>query len=505
MAIEYNKTVASDESRFNLTSWLVLGLGVLLTGLAVVVTLYRLTLPWDGWSFTRDATGSGQRLVFYEKLVAGASPLRKGDVLLAVQGQPFEDMLARALTFNPQRPPTWTEGGTSRYTVLRGGEQINLIVPLVRLTPQQALSGIARSWSMDPSVLPALLISLFVFLVRPRSPASRSLFILSACFFASNGISQAVTGSNILGVADLFYREAFWPGQFFSNLLWPFIIAPVYVRLFISFPVPKKTLVSRRRLTLLILYGFMPVLTLLAIASNPGEPLGFWRTWSAFSLLDFVLALVIAILSAGHTLLSTHDATQRAQIRWVALGTIITSIGALSGGVLASLGFLGQDLLLDLFASRLLFLAFPLSIAIAVLRYRLFEIDVIIRRTLIYGALTTILALLYFASVIVLQQAFENTTGRQQSELVTVISTLGIAALFVPLRQWVQNGIDKRFYRRKYDAARILALFGARVSDQVDLERLSDELLVAVDETVQPKHTSLWLRPANRQEYGTEL
>jgi hypothetical protein len=502
MAIEL-KTVANDESRFDLTGWMVLGLGVLITGLAVIVTLYRLTLPWDGWSFTRDATGSGQRLIFYEKLVAGASPLQRGDVLLAVQGQPFEEMLARALTFNPQRPPTWTEGRTSRYTVLRGGEQINLIVPLVRLTPQQVLSAIARSWLMDPSILPALLISLFVFLMRPRSPAARLLFILSACNFASNGISQAVTGSNILNVADLFYREAFWPGQFFSNLLWPFVIAPVYVRLFISFPVPKKTLVSRRRLTLLILYSFMPVLSLFAIATNPGEPLGFWRTWSAFSLLDFVLSLMIAILSAGHTLLTTHDATHRAQIRWVALGTIITSIGALSGGVLASLGVLGQDLMVDLFASRLLSLAFPLSIAIAVLRYRLFEIDVIIRRTIIYGVLTTILALLYFASIIVLQMAFENTTGHAQSELVTVISTLGIAALFVPLRRWVQNGIDKRFFRRKYDAARTLALFGARVSDQVDLERLSHELLVAVDETVQPEHISLWLRPANRRVNGS--
>ncbi len=498
-AIKVNRTAADSESRFTLTSWVVLGLVTLIVSLALIETIYRLTLPWDGWSFTRDATGTGQRLIFYEKLVAGASPLQKGDVLLAVQGQSFEEILTRALTLNPQRPPTWSEGGTARYTVQRGDAILNLTVPLVRLTPAQVWSGIAKNWLTDPSMLPAFLISLFVFLLRPRSPAARLLFLLSACFFASNGISQAVTGSNILGIAELFYPEAYWPGLFLNSLIWPFIIAPVYVQLFLSFPVPKKPVLVNPRRTIIVLYGFMPVLTILAAFLNIGSPIGFWRTFSAFDLMVFVLSLLIAIYSAGHTLLTTHNATQQAQIRWVALGTIITSIGALSGGLLASLGVFGQDLLVDMFASRLLFLAFPLSIAISILRYRLFDINVIIRRTLIYGVLSSILALVYFTSIIGLQQAFGNLTGREQSELVTVISTLGIAALFVPLRQWVQNGIDKRFYRSKYDADRILAAFAVRIGDQVDLERLNEELLAAVNETVQPKHVSLWLKQMNKE------
>ncbi|HEY7779679.1 MAG TPA: hypothetical protein VIC85_05660, partial [Ktedonobacterales bacterium] len=137
-----------------------------------------------------------------------------------------------------------------------------------------------------------------------------------------------------------------------------------------------------------------------------------------------------------------------------------------------------------------------ISIVFAILRSRLFDIDVIIRRTLIYGALTAALAAVYFAAVIGAQHVAQALTGRTDlPPVVVVASTLLIAALFTPLRRGIQAGIDRRFYRRKYDAARTLAAFGATLRTETDLPTLSAHLEAAVDETMRPAHVSLWLAP----------
>ena len=136
----------------------------------------------------------------------------------------------------------------------------------------------------------------------------------------------------------------------------------------------------------------------------------------------------------------------------------------------------------------------PTAIGIAVLRYRLYEIDIIINRTLVYGSLTATLALVYVGCVVGLQYAFRALTG-EGSTLAVVASTLVIAALFNPLRRWMQGVVDRRFYRRKYDAAKTLEVFGSRLRDETDLETLSNDLVGVVRETIQPTHVSLWLRP----------
>jgi hypothetical protein len=151
-------------------------------------------------------------------------------------------------------------------------------------------------------------------------------------------------------------------------------------------------------------------------------------------------------------------------------------------------------LILDALAFSWVLLGLPAAIGIAVLRYRLYDIDVVINRTLVYGALTATLALVYLGSVVGLQRLLSPVVG-EGNQLAVVASTLLIAALFGPLRRKVQSFIDRRFYRRKYDARKTLESFSERLREVSDLEGLSGELLAVVRETVQPEHASLWLRP----------
>jgi len=144
----------------------------------------------------------------------------------------------------------------------------------------------------------------------------------------------------------------------------------------------------------------------------------------------------------------------------------------------------------------------PLSIGVAVFRSHLFDIDLLINRTLVYGSLTTVLVALYFGGIVLLQRLFVALTS-EQSTLAVVASTLLIAALFNPLRRRIQSFIDRRFYRSKYDAAKTLEAFSTRLRDETDLEALNDDLVGVVRETMQPAHVSLWLRPHTAQ-WGSE-
>ena len=161
--------------------------------------------------------------------------------------------------------------------------------------------------------------------------------------------------------------------------------------------------------------------------------------------------------------------------------------------------FLGPSL--ENLLNTLINVCFYAGVGIAILRYRLYDIDIIINRTLVYGTLTVSLALIYFGGVTATQALFQVLTGQQRlPQLAVVASTLAIAALFNPLRRGIQNVIDRRFYRRKYDAAKTLQGFAAKLRDETDLDELSDDLVRVVRETVQPEHVSLWLRPTEPRD-----
>jgi len=227
--------------------------------------------------------------------------------------------------------------------------------------------------------------------------------------------------------------------------------------------------------------------------------LGYWVTvpgpfWQALFNLFIVVSIgfVLILFCQAYRYLFAATLVERAQIKWfiaaLAILIVVPELQPLLDRAipLPVPGF-GADL------NNLLFLLIPASITVAILRYRLWDIDVIIRKTLLYTAFTLLLALVFFGSVILLQLGFEALAG-QQSQLAIVLSTLASAALFSPLRTRIQSAIDRRFYRKKYDAQQVLAQFAITARDETDMNVLAAELARVVQETMAPEQISVWLR-----------
>jgi hypothetical protein len=207
-----------------------------------------------------------------------------------------------------------------------------------------------------------------------------------------------------------------------------------------------------------------------------------------------LLALVVVCAGALFVRYRRANATEREQIKWLLYACalfLVVYVGGFVSGLGGSSSVVGY--IWDVFFG-LSVIALPAAIGIAILRYRLYDIDIIINRTLVYGLLTATLVALYFGVIVVLQRVFVVFTG-QQSTLVVVASTLLIAALFNPLRRRIQYFIDRRFYRSKYDARKTLEDLSTKLRDETDLEALNDDLLGVVRETMHPAHVSLWLHP----------
>jgi hypothetical protein len=227
---------------------------------------------------------------------------------------------------------------------------------------------------------------------------------------------------------------------------------------------------------------------------------GFSNVYYKANLYIVSPLLTVAAASSLFVRLRGTIGIERQQIKWF----VYAASANVGGGTLAYVipGVIDTPLWFDRvgFALNIVTIpAVPIAIGMAILRYRLYDIDLIINRTLVYGSLTAMLAVLYVGGVLALQGTFRTLTG-QESQLAVVASTLTIAALFNPMRRRIQSFIDRRFYRRKYDARKTLDAFNTRLRDEVDLDTLTDNLVTVVKDTMQPARVSVWLRPAPHPE-----
>jgi hypothetical protein len=284
-----------------------------------------------------------------------------------------------------------------------------------------------------------------------------------------------------------------------ENWIWIPVTVPVLTLLFLY--CPDGELVSKRWRPVAALDVVVMILLWLTFAFRPGpfedfpdvsNPLGIGNEGGVVDTLAKVgitLLLPAIVLSAASMVVRFRRSTglERMQLKWLA------SAAALAGFV-----FVGSFILrlsgvsVWNYAIPVAFMPTPIALGIAILQYRLYDIDRIINRTLVYGLLTATLGLTYFGLVVGLQALFQPVTGG--SDVAIAFTTLVVAALFLPARRRIQDAVDSRFNRRRYDAARTLAAFSARLRDEVDMETLQGDLIAVVNETVQPAHVSLWLR-----------
>jgi hypothetical protein len=278
---------------------------------------------------------------------------------------------------------------------------------------------------------------------------------------------------------------------------------------------PDGKLPSRRWRPLAWLSGMVMVLASLGITFSPGpleghpgvsNPLGLEGAppWVFTAGIAILLLLPLCMIASALSLVLRYRRSwgeEREQIKWIAFAAsvvgllyLITMVSSFTFS--GPWGAAGTPLWLGLLqqVSLVSFTAVPIAVGFAVLKYRLYDIDLLINRTLVYGSLSATLVVLYFGGIVVLQGVFVALTG-EKSTLAVVASTLLIAALFNPLRRGIQGFIDRRFYRNKYDARKTLDVFSVKLRNETDLDALSNDLVGVVRETVQPSHVSLWLRP----------
>jgi hypothetical protein len=323
------------------------------------------------------------------------------------------------------------------------------------------------------------------------------------------GVGVTVVASEFLqsyGVYTLFTEPGRFPGGETTALLSTLIFIPVLfaapAMLFLLFP--SGNLPGRRWRVVFWLVILTTCSTMAGNALNPmlndapfkgvdnplviDPPRVLFETLSNIGwpgmTASFLAAAVAMILR-----LRRSRGVERQQLKWIAAAAAVLPLASTAGVFSYYLGYEAIGGVVATFS----FVPILFAAGYAVLRYRLYDIDVVINRTLVYGSLTVMLALVYFGGVAGLQRLLAPVTG-QDSQLAIVASTLAIAALFNPLRRRLQDFVDRRFYRKKYDAARVLEAFSARLRDETDLDRLNGDLMSVVRETVQPEHVSLWLR-----------
>ena len=466
--------------------WMIpFGIACLLIPLAFIVL--HLITPSDGMRLSSGNVMFTQKGVLVSPYSSEEQVLAEGDVVTAVAGQSLESF-AKNLFVPGLSRPRWQVGEQVIYTIERDGRLIDMAVPLSALPVKAILSGY---WGALLFAFASQVLAVFVLARKPQDPAARAFFI-----WALAG-SHTYAWSFFLQVSDVTGAIGFWLLRLATPGLW-LIYWPAGLHMALVFP-RKLSVVKRRRWLIPSLYlgSFAAYFALLAWNWIRMDSILLWLdSWSMAEGLIAGLFLAATLGMIIYQFRSSVSYDDRMKMRWAVFGASVSGLIGLIFWIL--LPMITGESILSPNLLGLIMLLFPVSLTIAIVRHHLFDIDHIIRRTLVYGILTAALISIYFLSVILLQQIIRITTGATSS-LVIVVSTLLIAALFNPLRGWVQKAIDRRFYRSKYDASQILAAFAATVRDEVELDAMTEAVLRVVEDTIQPERASLWLINSAKQ------
>jgi hypothetical protein len=456
--------------------------------LVIVVFTYQSITPSDGARIDKGQeawTSRGILLHSYSQKNA----LQDNDLLVTIDGVPVVSLVERLFQTGVE-PLKWKMGQTVVYQISRDGEIVDIPI---RLGRQPLTEILAAHWGVLLYAGITQLLGTFVFLRRPKDPAAASAFIwgmTSSHFYVWSLYRQ---------VPDILNGYGFWLYSFIASFLWISNWA-AGVQLALTFPQPLPAVVKQRRwiyfpyLTAFIFYLAFLVISWV-FTNNKLEWINSWGQGESLAAILMFLPMVYIFLYQYR--LDRSEASRK-KIRLVVFSALSLSSLTVLFYLLPPFFALPS---LDANFVGLLLLLIPASMTVAILRYQLFDIDLIIRRTLIYSSLTFSLVLVYFSSVVVIQQVFRSITGQiADSQAAIVLSTLVIAALFNPARRRIQGFIDRRFFRRRYDIEHTLEGFATILREEVDIDSLYDHLLSVVEETVQPETVSLWLVNRDRRE-----
>jgi hypothetical protein len=461
-----------------LRTWIFGGFCLLLV---LVVFTYQSITPSDGARIDKGPeawTSRGILLRSYSQI----NGLQDNDLLVAIEGEPVVSLVEGL--FEPGvEPLEWTMGRTVLYQVSRNGEILDIPI---RLGKQPLAEILATHWGVLLYAGVTQLLGTFVFLRRPKDPSAASAFIwgmTSSHFYVWSLYRQ---------VPDILNGYGFLLYSVIASFLWISNWA-AGVQLALTFPRPLPAVLKQPRwIYFPYLAAYIFYLAFLVFSrvytNNKLEWINAWGPGESLAAMLMFLPMVYIFLYQYR--LDRSEASRK-KIRLVVFSALSLSSLTVLFYLLPPFFALPS---LDANFLGLLLLLIPASMAVAILRYQLFDIDLIIRRTLIYSSLTFSLVFIYFASVIFFQRAFISVSGQSvDSQAAIVLSTLVIAALFNPFRRRIQEFIDRHFYRRRYDTDHTLEGFTAVLREEVDMDRLSSHLLSVVEETVQPETVSLWL------------
>jgi hypothetical protein len=343
-------------------------------------------------------------------------------------------------------------------------------------------------WSLVAALVFALSFATVGALVASRRPRNPIGWIMCAAglAYAVGGVSVSYAESTLAGGDDDALKRA---ADWVSGWVWMLGIGPAVTFLPLLFPNGRLPSERWRPVAWVAAVGLGMMMVALALPDA-------WKAAEFAAGVGGLLLVLSAIASIASLAFRFRRAprVERSQLKWLTYAAALVGVAVLAQ-VLAEATVGTSDEFSNTLVSASI-AVLPVCIGIAILRHRLYDIDVVINRTLVYGALTATLVGAYVGSVLLLQLALSPLT--EDSDLAIAGSTLAVAALVRPLRSRIQGLVDRRFYRRRYDAARTLESFGVRLRDEVDLETLGGELRAVVADTMQPAHVSLWLRGAPR-------